>query len=116
MQSLPTVMFVTRRQSPLVDFLRRLFAAGAATLVLALVILAASPQLHAWLHGDEAGLPKDDDCAVVLFANGVSSPVAVIAVPLPPVDWQPYAHPAANEIFLATARYLHQPERGPPLV
>ncbi len=103
-----------RRSSPFAGFLHRWLAASAAALVLALGVFAASPQLHKWIHGD-GGLPKDDECAVVLFASGVSSPVAAILVPLPPIAWQSYAHATRAEIFLASPRYLHQPERGPPL-
>ena len=96
-------MPVLRRQLPLVDFLRRTFAAGSAALVLALGIFAASPQLHQWLHGD-ASLTHDDECAVMLFASGVSSPVAAIAVPVPPVEWQPCPYTVTTEVFLAAPR------------
>jgi hypothetical protein len=107
-------MPVKRRPSPLAEFLRRLLAAGAAALVLALGVFAASPELHQWLHGHD-GLTKDDSCAVVLFASGASAPAAAIAVPLPPTEWQAWSHPSVTEIFLASPRYLHQPERGPPV-
>lgn len=66
----------------------RLTAIGAAALVMALTVLASSPQLHAWLHGHEAakppghaashahpfspeGLDDDDGCVVTLFAQGI---------------------------------------------
>ena len=35
--------------------------------LLAALVLAASPRLHAWLHPGET---DDDDCAVVLFVHG----------------------------------------------
>lgn len=73
--------------SPLPSWRRQLTALFAAALVLTLAVFAASPELHAWLHGHE-GIPvkgsttstghndqpagqDDDGCAVVMFANGV---------------------------------------------
>jgi len=66
---------------------QQLTAVFAAVLVLTLAVVAASPQLHAWLHGQEAVAAKgsattaghddqqsgqdDDGCVVVTFANGV---------------------------------------------
>lgn len=95
------------------DRLRRLFAASSAALVLALTIFAASPQAHHWLHVDDT-LRADDDCAVVLFANGVSLPVGPLHV-LPPREIATAAaHMAAADVFLVSPRYLRQPERGPP--
>jgi hypothetical protein len=53
------------------DTLRRLLAGAAAVLVLMLAVLAVSPSLHAWLHGEKT-LDADDGCAVVLFAQGIT--------------------------------------------
>lgn len=94
------------------EFLHRLGAAGAAALVFALGLLAASPELHGLLHDTDS----DDGCAIVLFANGVSAPLGVIAVTPPESSWieQPLA--SARDIFLTAPRYLRQPERGPPSV
>jgi hypothetical protein len=97
------------------DFFRRFLAGSAAALVLALGVFAASPVLHDWLHGADA-TTVDDGCAVVLFANGVSAPLGAIAITPPAADWRELARPIAREIFLASPRYLRQPERGPPLV
>ena len=47
---------------------RRLVAALLLAHLLAVLLLAASPRLHAWLHPGEAD--DDDDCAVVLFLHG----------------------------------------------
>lgn len=62
----------------------RITAAVAILLTLALVIFAASPQAHAWLHAHESDAvagqtaptpapldPTGDTCGVVLFSTGV---------------------------------------------
>lgn len=95
------------------DRLRRALALGCATLVLALTIFAASPIAHQWLHSDDVA-QGDHDCAVVLFASGVSLPVGPIHI-APPQEAIGAVSPAtAAEIFLVSPRYLRQPERGPP--
>jgi len=101
------------RLVPSVDHFRRVLAVTCATLVLALGIFAASPDLHGRLHVDH-GL-GDDGCAIAVFSGGVSTPVAAIAVPLPPVAWRIYAHVAPGELLLSSPRFLRQPGRGPPL-
>lgn len=106
-------MFAPSRQSTFVDRLRRLFAAGAALLVLLLATLAANPELHHWLHDNAAN--ENDGCAVMLFANGVSAPVDPVAITAPDLAWQPGSPRPVSEIFLVPARYLRQPERGPPV-
>ena len=103
-----------RRRAQFAEFLHRLLAGGSAALVLALAVFAASPELHSWLHSDD-GVAGDDGCAVVLFANGVSAPLGVIAVVPPSATWQEQPRAIAEEICLASPRYLHQPERGPPV-
>lgn len=95
------------------DFLRRLFAAGGAALVLALTVFAASPSLHNLLHS-ATDTVHDESCPVVLFAGTADVPTAAIAVPLPPVTWQTAAPIATTQLFLSPPRYLRQPERGPP--
>lgn len=115
----------TFARARLADRLRRVMAATSAALVFALTIFAASPVAHAWLHhGDlghdhvasESAAPSTevDGCAVVLFANGVSLPVAPLAV-LPPTA-VPSLGPRLTgaDLFLLSPRYLRQPERGPP--
>ena len=96
------------------EFLRRLLAAGSAALVLALVVFAASPQLHDWLHENDA-TAGDDGCAVMLFASGVSLPLGTIALAVPSFDAREQAPVAVAEIFVASPRYRFQPERGPPV-
>ncbi|MCX6953449.1 MAG: hypothetical protein NTV51_14970 [Verrucomicrobia bacterium] len=95
------------------DFLRRLFAAGGAALVLALTVFAASPSLHHLLHS-ATDTAHDESCPVVLFAGGTDAPPAALTAPLPPVAWQAVTPATAAEIFLSVPRYLRQPERGPP--
>jgi hypothetical protein len=106
-------MTAASRCPPFAEFLRRLFAAGGAALVLALAVFAASPMLHGWLHGNGGG--SDDDCAVVLFSNGVSAPLGVIAVAPPAAEWRTQPRAVAKEVLLTPPRFLHQPERGPPV-
>ncbi len=116
------------RTTPLLpDLPRRVLAAACAVLVLALTILAASPAAHASLHDDghdhcrgdahgHAPSSEDHSCAVVLFASGVSLPVAPVAV-LPPTSVPLGVSPVtAAEVYLVSPRYLRQPERGPPAV
>ena len=100
----------------LTDALRRLVAAGCAGLVLALTVFAASPVAHELLHEDEHAedVAVDDRCAVVMFASGVSLDVAPLAVTPPTTAVQGISPVTAAEVFLATPRYLRQPERGPP--
>ncbi len=54
--------------SPSLSTARRLAAGLLLAHLLAALVLAASPRLHAWLHPGEAD--DDDDCAVVLFLHG----------------------------------------------
>ena len=88
-------------------------ATGCAALVLALGIFAASPALHSQLHhGVDAA--ADDSCAIVLFANGVSVPLAVVAPPRPAAEWREQAYLRSADILLDSPRYLLLPGRGPP--
>jgi hypothetical protein len=83
-------------------------------LVLALTVFAASPKLHDLLH-DEDGCNDGSTCAVVLFAHGVSVPVALQAERPMIAAWHETIHETPERIFLAPPRYLRQPERGPPV-
>ncbi len=98
---------------------RRLWALGAAALVLLLTVLAVSPQLHTAFHGHDddcaAENSQDEGCVVTLFAAGVTAAPTPLVVVAPPqahlrADFSPH-----SEIFVSPPRYLHQPERGPPL-
>lgn len=56
------------------EHLRRILGVGMAVMVLLLTACGASPTLHEGMHcAGETG--SDDECAVVLFANGVALPV-----------------------------------------
>jgi len=92
----------------------RFFAAAGVALMLLLTVAAASPALHQWLHGESAP-DASDNCAVVLFASGVTLAAAVIAVAAPRIAWSEVRAHAVAEIFLVSPRYLRQPERGPPV-
>lgn len=95
------------------EILHRALALGAAGLVLLLVVLAASPSLHARLHGEKY-LDPNDACAVVLFAQGVTPAVAAVLVILAALRWLPenLRTPAAPQ--LGCRAVALPPGRGPP--
>lgn len=93
--------------------LHRLVAVGAAVLVLALTVFAASPALHEHLH-DATHTHHDESCPIVLFASSADAPPAPLSAPIPPLATRLLAPSIAREIFLSPPRYLRQPERGPP--
>jgi hypothetical protein len=102
------------KADPPAEFLRRLFAASAAALVLLFSVASASPSVHQWLHGGHA--PESGDaCAIAQFAAGVTFAAAAIAVATPRPAWRADVPRAAAEIFLTPIRYLRLPERGPPV-
>ncbi len=103
-----------RRLRLFADGPRRFIAAGSAALVFALTVFAASPVLHGWLHKSHA-VAGNDDCAVVLFASGVSLPLDLPTIAPPSATWVEQPRVVTAEIFLASPRYLRQPERGPPV-
>ena len=91
-----------------------MLAAGGIALVLLLSVLTSNPELHRFIHGDsEAG--HEDGCAVVLFAHGVSAPFDTAVLAATAAAWATLSRPETAEIFLTSPRYLHQPERGPPV-
>jgi len=89
-----------------------LIAAGCATLVLLLAILAANPDAHHWLHADSDH--EDHSCAVVLFAHGLTSALAGITLTL--VAWRLLSllGRAGEVLRLAAPSYFLQPACGPP--
>jgi len=91
---------------------RRLLAAGAAVLVLTLSVLAASPQLHEWLHPD-AGQPEHE-CAITLFHHGVTQPVAGIVLAVMPLLLVARAALVPAGPDLVAPRYRLSPGRAPP--
>jgi hypothetical protein len=94
--------------------LRRLLAAGGIALVLLLSVLGSSPDLHRLVHGG-ADAGADDSCAVVLFGHGVSAPFDSATLTVTPVKWTALRPTESAEVFLASPRHLHPPERGPPV-
>lgn len=114
MATVVSVMSVLRRHWLLAEGPRRLLAASSIALVLLLSVLASNPELHRFIHGgvDDG---HEDGCAVTLFAHGVSSPLDTAIVATTPAEWLALRRPEMAEIFLASPRYLHQPERGPPV-
>ena len=83
-------------------------------LVLALTVFAASPALHEHLH-DATHTHHDESCPIVLFASSADAPAAPLSAPAPLPTARTLAPAIAREIFLSPSRYLHPPERGPPL-
>ena len=127
-------MKIHARNSTVSDAFRRLLAAGCAALVLLLGLMAVNPVLHdlahqaatagrpACAHQDHghATPPADQTngnhvCAVTLFARGLALATPVVAPDATPVAWHDLIFSAVEEPLLTAPRYLHQPERGPPV-
>ena len=93
---------------------RILFTASAVlslALWLTLTVAEGYRPLHAWLHGGT--IPKDDDCAVVMFLHGkVDTAAVVVNVPVAPALVIAEALTPAP-IFTTVDRSL-LPTRGPP--
>lgn len=87
---------------------------GCIGVVVALGVFAASPNLHEQLHHN--GQPAlDDGCAVVLFAGGVSVPLAPLTVLPAPGAGRGPALVAVEELLLEAPRFRLLPGRGPPV-
>ena len=76
--------------------------------------LAAAPELHEWLHGEEAG-HDDHDCVVRLLATGgVDAPDLAPVLAVAPVDFVSVAMTLPNcdvaSVFLVSGTLEH----GPP--
>ncbi|HVW19914.1 MAG TPA: hypothetical protein VHC86_01760 [Opitutaceae bacterium] len=95
------------------EHLRRLFAAGAAALVLALAILAASPTLHAWLHGEKTP-DADDGCAVVLFVHGITPALGAVLLAAAALRRLPERAAVFSAPLWAAPAHQLPPGRGPP--
>ena len=130
-ESRTPVSFMSRASNPVTPagLFRRLMALGCAGLVFALTVFAASPTAHAWLHAsakhagctDHAHKPvpvaaDTHDCAVVLFASGVSLPVGPVAITPPLAVVRGELRVTAAAFYLVSPRYLRHPERGPPAI
>ncbi|MEO6004039.1 MAG: hypothetical protein ABIZ04_14115 [Opitutus sp.] len=96
-----------------IALLRRFGAAVGIALLLLISASAASPALHQWLHAD-SGFDASDNCAVVLFASGVTIASALIALTGSANRWIRLRPLPIEEVLVVSPRYLRLPERGPP--
>ena len=127
------------RQPPTLPLLTRLTALASAVLVALLTIFAASPQLHALLHGPAhrdahasaapcphghhhstpapEPAPDDDLCVVTQFSHG-SSELAVAPALLPAQPLALLGDTLPLSVFCAPSApaFLLPPGCGPPLV
>ena len=109
----------------------RAVAALAAVLLMALTILAASPELHERLHGhalaataaahqgsghsaNGAAADDEDGCIVTLFSQGVVLPVALLALVVASLAPHARNFPLFERIAPESPRYLQLPAQGPP--
>jgi hypothetical protein len=104
--------------------LTRFTAVLAMLLVLALAVLAASPDLHERLHGHDlhpataAGHPSaaddEDGCVVTLFAQGIVLALALLALAFTGQLVRLADLPAIDRILPESPQYLFQPTQAPP--
>jgi hypothetical protein len=94
--------------------LRRLVAAAGVAMVLALTVLAVSPTLHAWLHGEKQ-LDANDDCAVVLFAHGLTPALAALVLLGLFLPSRRAVLPLPEVLLLVAPSFDLPPGCGPPL-
>jgi hypothetical protein len=106
-------------------------AALAIVLVLALTVLASSPELHERLHGhhpgaasaahqdgipaDGAKADNDDGCIVTLFAQGVVLALALVALAFTGQRLHAESFELFERVVPEAPRYLHLPTQAPPL-
>lgn len=91
--------------------LRRSAVWLAVVLTLMLVVLAASPAAHEWLHGDAD--QADHVCAITLFAHGLAP--LVVAVAVVAAVWRFLRVLASRrDIFVQAPEFAHLPGRAPP--
>ena len=83
-------------------------------MVFALGVFAACPNLHEQLHRHDAA-SVDDGCAVVLFAGGVSVPLAMPVVQPAAEEWRAQPFFGSAEVWVDSPHYRLQPGRGPPV-
>ena len=112
----------SRSAQPPASVLSGVLAGLLAGLILTLALLAVSPDLHERLHGGKphkaqpAGPGDDDGCVVHLFAHGITTPLCLLSLSPPSATWTDTPAIIQPQLYLSTARYLHQPGRGPPLI
>ncbi len=99
----------------------RATALVAVLCVFALAVFAASPGLHARLHGSLVATGEaapvgdaDHDCAVTLFASGVPALLVFCLLMLGRLLGTGIVLRAADEIAATLPRYRHVPSHAPP--
>jgi hypothetical protein len=103
----------------------RLTVVLGIALVLLLNVLAASPELHAWLHGQEqtpehAGHgharvgDADHECAVTLFAHGVIALLFFCLLLRPRLLVRRTVACSIDRLVAARLRYWLAPSHAPP--
>jgi hypothetical protein len=103
-------LFITARRLPTrLSLACALFLTGT---VLMLAILAASPDAHHWLHAEADH--ADHECAVTLFAQGVTTAAVAVALAVVISRLLGLSRSARVELFLSAPRFLHLPGRAPP--
>jgi hypothetical protein len=112
--------------------LSRAAASLAVALVLALTVLAASPDLHERLHGNGPGVAgtshhdagrsdggraadDEDGCVVTLFAQGIVLALALLVLALAGRTLRLPAFGPGDRVSPAAPRYLRLPTQAPPV-
>ena len=104
----------------------RITAVLGVALVLLLSVLAASPELHAWVHGPQEAAQHtgpdhapvgdaDHECAVTLFASGVSLLLAFFLVLLARVLNRNQALFSSDWLIVTRPHYWLVPSHAPPV-
>ena len=96
------------------SLLRRVTAVLAVAMMLMLTVANGGTVVHDWLHPDSSH-DTDHQCAVLLFANGVTLTSGTTALAGTELVWRGLPTVTVEERFLISPRYLRQPERGPPV-
>ena len=86
----------------------------ALALMLTLTVASGSPVVHDCLH-TEPSQASDHQCAVVLFASGVTLAPGATELPRAEMIFRSQQVAAFEELLVVSPRYLRQPERGPPV-
>ena len=118
-------MSSTRIQPPAISRMQSVLAWFLMGLVFTLSLLTASPEIHAYLHGEsrahsDDAVPQahdDHSCAVTLFQQGVTTPLDLPRVDTPRNTlWIATLPPARDTLALSAPRHLLRPARGPPCI
>jgi len=116
-------MFKASRQS---STFHRITAVFGVALVLLLNVLAAGPELHAWVHGPQDAAKHagpehapvgdaDHECAVTIFAGGVSLLLAFFLVLLARVSIRNQALLSSDWRIVTRPHYWLVPSHAPPV-